>query len=87
MLRPDGKIDLSLQIPGGQHLDAASEKILEALKSNAGFLPLTDKTPPEEIYREFGLSKKVFKRCLGGLYKKRLIKLEPGGIKLIGESL
>jgi uncharacterized protein len=87
LLRPDGKIDLSLQIPGGQHLDAASEKILEALKSNAGFLPLTDKTPPEEIYREFGLSKKVFKRCLGGLYKKRLIKLEPGGIKLIGESL
>ena len=43
---------------------------------------MTDKTPPEEIYQAFGISKKVFKRTLGGLYKKRLIALEPKGIRL-----
>lgn len=82
-MRPDGKIDISLQKPGRQHVDAASQKILDTLIAKQGFLPFTDKTSPEEIYREFGLSKKVFKRCIGGLYKKRLIELEPEGIRLI----
>lgn len=82
-IRPDGKIDLSLQEPGVQHFDAASQKILDTLKANQGFLPYNDKTPPDVIYSEFGLSKKVFKRSIGALYKKRLIKLEPRGIQLL----
>lgn len=82
-IRADGKIDLTLQKPGTQPVDAASQKILDALIAQQGFLPFTDKTPPEIIYREFGLSKKVFKRSLGALYKKRLIKLEPHGIQLL----
>ncbi|MEA3287697.1 MAG: S1-like domain-containing RNA-binding protein [Candidatus Marinimicrobia bacterium] len=84
-VRPDGKIDISLQKPGQPerlHVDASSQKIIDTLKAHAGFLPLTDKSPPDLIYREFGISKKVFKRSIGGLYKKRLIKLEPGGIRL-----
>ena len=85
-LRPDGKIDLSLQKPGIIHVDEASKKILDSLKANQGYLAFTDKTPPDVIYREFGLSKKVFKRSLGSLYKKRLIKLEPHGIQLIDNS-
>jgi len=84
-VRPDGKIDLALH-PGGRiHIDAASQKILDALKSSHGFLPFTDKTPPDIIYRKFGLSKKMFKRSLGGLYKQRLIKLEPNGIRLLNQ--
>jgi len=85
-IRSDGKIDITLQEPGVQHMDAASQKILDSLKTAQGFLPFNDKTPPEVIYREFGLSKKVFKRSLGALYKKRLIKLEPRGIQLLDDK-
>lgn len=85
-IRPDGKIDLSLQEPGKQHFDAATQKILDALKEQKGYLPYNDKTPPDVIYREFGLSKKVFKRSIGSLYKKRLIKLEAHGIQLQDEN-
>lgn len=85
-IRPDGKIDLSIKEPGKQHLDAATQKILDALKKQGGYLPFNDKTPPDVIYREFGLSKKVFKRSIGGLYKKHLIKLEPHGIQLLNND-
>jgi len=85
-IREDGKIDLTLQEPGVQHMDAASQKILDLLKEHQGFLPFNDKTPPDVIYREFGLSKKVFKRSIGALYKKRLIKLEPRGIQLLDDN-
>lgn len=82
-IRPDGKIDLTLQQPGKLHLDESSQKILDALRAEDGFLPLTDKTSPDIIYQKFGLSKKIFKRSIGGLYKKRIIQLEPTGIRLI----
>ena len=85
-VRPDGKIDLSLHEGGKIHVDAASQRILDALKAGHGFLPFTDKTPPDIIYQKFGLSKKVFKASLGGLYKKRLIKLEPAGIRLVTDN-
>jgi len=81
-VRPDGKVDLSLRPPGKKHLDAVSQKIMDKLESSGGFLAMTDKTSPEEIYAVFGVSKKVFKRTLGGLYKKRLVTLEPKGIRL-----
>jgi predicted RNA-binding protein (virulence factor B family) len=81
-VRPDGKIDLSLRPPGKTHLDAVSQKIMDRLEASNGFLPMTDRTAPEEIYEVFGVSKKVFKRTLGALYKQRLILLEPKGIRL-----
>jgi len=89
LVRPDGKIDLSLKQPGQTervHVDASSQKILDALQASGGFLELTDKSPPNDIYKEFGISKKIFKRSIGGLYKKRLIKIEPGGIQLMDEA-
>ncbi|MCF7823863.1 MAG: GntR family transcriptional regulator [Candidatus Marinimicrobia bacterium] len=82
-IRPDGKIDLSINDPENLNLDQASQKILDVLKANKGFLPMTDKTRPEVIYEKFGISKKIFKRSLGGLYKKRLVKLESKGIRLL----
>lgn len=82
-VRSDGKIDLSLREAGNLHLDAASKKVMDALKKGDGFLKMTDKTAPDEIYEVFGVSKKVFKRTLGGLYKKRLITMEPNGIRLV----
>lgn len=84
-IREDGKIDLSVNQPGFSQgkMDDISTKILAALNENAGFLAVTDKSPPPEIYARFGVSKKVFKQAIGALYKKRVIALESGGIRLL----
>jgi uncharacterized protein len=81
-IRPDGKIDLSLQKMTANRFSDLGDVILDQLKEQGGFLPITDKTSPEEINKRFGASKKAFKRALGGLYKKRLITFENGGTRL-----
>lgn len=84
-LREDGKVDLSLNQPGFStgKMDSVSNQILAALQENDGFLALTDKSPPPEIYAAFGVSKKVFKQAVGALYKQRRITLESTGMRLI----
>jgi predicted RNA-binding protein (virulence factor B family) len=84
-IRDDGKIDLTLNQPGFSRgkMDEISDKILAALEENDGFLALTDKSPPPEIYARFAVSKKVFKQAIGALYKQRLIALESAGIRLL----
>lgn len=57
-IRPDGRIDLSLLRAGYAAVPDLSGQILEYLKAAGGSALLTDKTPPEEIYRLFGVSKK-----------------------------
>ncbi len=81
-VREDDKIDLLLEKPGYEKIDDISEIILDKLKQNKGFLPVTDKSEPDEIARIFGLSKKNFKKAVGGLYKKRMIDIQNDGIKL-----
>lgn len=82
-IRPDGKIDLSLQPTDANRFASVAESIVGYLKEQGGFMPITDKSPPEEIYRLFGVSKKAYKRAIGGLYKKRLITFENNGTKLV----
>jgi uncharacterized protein len=84
-VRDDGRLDLSLQKPGfsKDKIQRVSDEILAALGNNDGFLPMTDKSPPPEIYAAFGVSKKVFKQAVGALYKQRQITLEKNGIRLI----
>lgn len=82
-IREDDKIDLMLQKPGFEKIDDFSVKLHELLKDADGFLPLTDKSPADEIYGRFGISKKTFKKAVGDLYKKRLISLEENGIRLV----
>lgn len=84
-IREDGKIDLSVSQPGfsKDKLDSVSTAILAALEENDGFITLTDKSPPPEIYATFKVSKKVFKQAVGALYKQRLISLESTGIRLL----
>ena len=83
-IREDEKIDLSLQVQGYlQQIPVATQQVLDKLKEKEGFLPLTDKSSPEEIYACFKMSKKNFKKAIGKLYKERLIKLEKEGIRLI----
>ncbi|MDH3342227.1 MAG: S1-like domain-containing RNA-binding protein [Gammaproteobacteria bacterium] len=81
-IRPDGKIDLSLQ--GGQVTrDKYSTLILDHLKNNQGFAPVHDKSDPKLIADLFGMSKGAFKKTIGGLYKQRLIRIEKDGIRLL----
>lgn len=82
-IRADGKIDVELQKTTDRARDILSEKILADLRAAGGFLPLTDKTDPEEIYESYRVSKRAFKRALGGLYKKRLIMIQDDGIRLL----
>jgi len=83
-IRADGKIDLSLQKPGfsRDRLDGLAGRIIDRLEASDGFLPLTDKSPPEAIHAGFGVSKKVFKQALGALYRQRRITLHADGIRL-----
>ncbi len=81
-IREDDKIDLSLEKQGFENKDAISEKILEYLKNNNGFIRLTDKSNPEEIHLMLQMSKRNFKQAIGNLYKQRLINIEENGIRL-----
>ena len=82
-IRADNKIDLSLQQPGYQKIDAVSRSILKTLKDHDGRIAVTDNSAPDDIYALFGVSKKTFKKAIGALYKKRLISIDANGIKLV----
>lgn len=81
-LRDDGKIDCCLQQSGYKKVNEAAWKILEILHTHDGFLPITDKSSPEEIYAVLGISKKTYKKAAGALYKQQHITIEKNGIKL-----
>ncbi|MCA8832667.1 CvfB family protein [Hymenobacter pini] len=83
-VRPDGKLDLSLQKPGYDEALAAAETLLTHLRNAPnGLLPLGDKSEPDTIYRRLGMSKKVFKKALGALYKQGLVQLAPEHTQLL----
>ena len=81
-VRDDGKIDISLRKRGRAAEIDAQAVILNALQASDGFLALHDKSTPKDITRRLDLSKRVFKAAVGGLYKRGLIELGPGGIQL-----
>lgn len=85
-VREDGKIDLSLYPAGYKKAQTSAELIIEYLKRNDGFMELTDKSPADEIYETFGISKKNFKMAVGSLYKSRVIEIGENGIRLIINS-
>jgi uncharacterized protein len=83
-IRDDNKIDIYLQPIGFENFnDPNCEMILAALAEHDGFLPIADKSTPEEVYDRFGISKKAFKKAIGTLYKQRKIILQPDGIKSV----
>lgn len=83
-VRDDGKLDLSLQPIGFRNsITKFQVQILNAIKVNNGFLPLTDKSSPDTIKYELGMSKKAFKNAIGGLYKNKVIVIEENGLKLV----
>ena len=82
-LRPDNRVDISLQPLEGKHVAAVCEKIMLILTAAGGRLFFADKTPPEEIKNKFQVSKKVFKKAIGVLYKRKKIKINPDSIEIV----
>lgn len=81
-LREDGKLDLMLQLPGYGKIEGVAADLLARIEAAGGFLAVTDKTPPEQIYALFGISKKAFKQAVSALYRERRITIEDGGLRL-----
>ena len=81
-LRPDGRLDISLQRIGKGRFRDFADVLLDALRETGGFLPFTDRSEPEVIAERFEVSKKTFKRAVGTLYKRQLITLSDDGIRL-----
>lgn len=82
-VRPDGKLDILMQPEGYDKVEPLARKLARLLAQSGGFLPLTDKSDPQEIRQVTGWSKKTFKQVVGNLYKERLIRLGENGITLI----
>jgi predicted RNA-binding protein (virulence factor B family) len=80
-VRPDGKIDLSLDGSGYSRIAPLAGQILKALEASEGPLPFHDKSDPEGIRAQFGASKKAFKQALGTLLKEGKISLTESGIQ------
>ncbi|MDB6023838.1 MAG: hypothetical protein JWM68_61 [Verrucomicrobiales bacterium] len=85
-IRPDGKMDLSLNASGYKRVVPLKQLILDALEKNGGKLPLDDDSSPETIRAKFGVSKKAFKQALGALYKERRIAFRNPGIEALAPA-
>tara|TARA_R110000850_G_scaffold274786_2_gene412796 strand:- start:29882 stop:30712 length:831 start_codon:yes stop_codon:yes gene_type:complete len=82
-VRDDGKIDVVIQPEGYKSIEPNAEFILDELKAAGGFLPLHDKSSPDDIKNQLGLSKKLFKKAIGALYKDKMISIQEDGIELL----
>jgi predicted RNA-binding protein (virulence factor B family) len=83
LVREDDKIDISLQQPGYKEVLSAEEKIIRLLENQNGFSDLNDNSLPDEIYTELQISKKVFKKAIGKLFRENKIMITENGIQLI----
>jgi uncharacterized protein len=82
-LRPDMRVDLTLHEPGFVKDESLTKQILNKIEQGQGFAAINDKSSPELISAEFGVSKKMFKAALGALYKQRKITIDKDGIRLV----
>lgn len=81
-VKEDGKLDLGIRQKAHLQMNEDADKVLSLLREKKGFLPLHDKSSPEQIRETIGMSKNEFKRAIGHLYKEHLIMLESDGIWL-----
>jgi hypothetical protein len=85
-VRPDGKIDLSLNPAGYKRVNTLKEQILEKLIQAGGQMPYSDSSTPDQIWNTFGCSKKAFKQAIGALFKERKIIIADSGIGLAAKA-
>ncbi|MDC7221350.1 MAG: S1-like domain-containing RNA-binding protein [Spirochaetales bacterium] len=85
-VREDGKIDAALQKQGFRGaVDDTREKILKVLKGRGGRVALGDKSSPEDIKATFQMSKKMFKKTVGVMYKEGIVKIGDNFVELTGK--
>ena len=82
-IRQDDKIDVTMHPTGQRHTLDFAEVLLRYLYENNGRCDLGDKSPAELIYDRFKVSKKVFKKAVGDLYRRRLITIGNDGLQLV----
>ena len=85
-IREDGKIDVSLQPEGYENIDEFQKIIIDKLELNYGLIYLSDQSTPDEIKDELQMSKKNFKKAIGGLYRDKKIEILEDKIRLIKED-
>jgi len=85
-VRPDGRLDLTLDRSGYQRIIPLRQQIVTALEQNGGYLNYDDSTSPAVIREKFTCSKNAFKQALGALYKSRRITFEKPGIRLVDNT-
>lgn len=81
-VKEDGKLDLGIRQKAHLQMSEDADKVQSLLREKKGFLPLHDKSSPEQIRETIGMNKNEFKRAIGHLYKEHLITLESDGIRL-----
>jgi len=82
-VREDRKIDLGLRRRGKKSREELTERILAHLAAGDGSSTLTDYSAPEDIYKQYGVSKGDYKKALGALYKERKIEVSKTKIMLL----
>ena len=81
----NGRLDIRLFQEGLPLIEESVSRLLQKLKDSGGFLPVHDGTDPVVIHHALGMSKKVFKKALGSLYKARMVEIGDDGIRLISK--
>ena len=82
-VREDGKLTLSIRDKASLQMDVDAQEILALIDSYDGVLPFTDKSAPEVITHETGMSKNEFKRAVGRLLKEGKIEIGEKSIRRI----
>lgn len=86
-IREDYRIDLMLGDRADRRTDSLAQQVIDRVREAGGFLPISDKSSPAEIQREFAASKRDFKKAIGHLYKDRRIIIKDQGIYLASGEL
>ena len=86
-LMATAKVERYQQHSGYERALDFSEELLRYLQQHDGYCRLGDKSPADDIAACFSVSKKVFKKAVGDLYRRRLIVISEDGIRLTDDPL
>ena len=82
-LMATAKVERYQKNDGHQRVLDFAEVLLRYLYEHDGKCELGDKSPAEQIYERFQVSKKDYKKAVGDLYRRRLITISEEGIQLV----
>jgi len=84
-IRDDDRIDVTLHVRKRDKTDEAAYIIVQVLKEQGGVLAVNDKSSPVLIQDLFAISKSMYKKAVGSLYKRKLIAIEKDKIRLLDQ--